>query len=157
FETLLSAALDAPETPVYRLPMQTAAERASWQAWNRSGKDYPRDRSVHSLFEAQVRRTPDDIAATDGHRELSYAELDAWANRAAHALREQGVGPDSVVGLHVGRSLEQVVGVLAILKAGGAYLPLEPEHPDARLAYMCNDSGVRTILSIGELAERCAG
>ncbi|SDW74222.1 non-ribosomal peptide synthetase, partial [Lysobacter enzymogenes] len=157
FETLLSAALDAPETPVYRLPMQTAAERGRWQAWNRSGKDYPRDRSVHSLFEAQVRRTPDDIAATDGQRELSYAELDAWANRAAHALREQGVGPDSVVGLHVGRSLEQVVGVLAILKAGGAYLPLEPEHPDARLAYMCSDSGVRTILSVGELAERCTG
>ncbi|MET4731307.1 amino acid adenylation domain-containing protein, partial [Lysobacter enzymogenes] len=66
------------------------------------------------------------------------------------------MGPDNVVGLHVGRSLEQVVGVLAILKAGGAYLPLEPEHPSARLAYMCSDSGVRTILSVGELAERCA-
>jgi non-ribosomal peptide synthetase component F len=102
------------------------------------------------LFEAQVQRTPDDIAASDGQRELSYAELDAWANRAAHALRAQGVGPDSVVGLHVGRSLEQVVGVLAILKSGGAYLPLEPEHPDVRLAYMCSDSSVRSILSVGD-------
>jgi len=156
FEVLLTAALATPASPVYQLPMLTTQDRARWQAWNRSAKDYPRDRCVHGLFEAQAQRTPQALAVTDGRRDVSYAELDAWANRAAQALRAQGVGPGSVVGLHVGRCLEQVVGVLAILKAGGAYLPLEPEHPDARLAYMCADSGVRQILGVRELAERGA-
>ncbi|UXI66226.1 non-ribosomal peptide synthetase [Tahibacter amnicola] len=156
YATLLSAALSAPASPVYQLPMQTAQDQSRWQAWNQTSKDYPRDRCVHELFDAQVQRTPQALAVTDGERNLCYADLDAWASRAAQALRAQGVGPGSVVGLHVGRSLEQVVGVLAILKAGGAYLPLEPEHPDARLSYMCQDSRVRCIVSVHALASRCA-
>ncbi|MGQ5242499.1 amino acid adenylation domain-containing protein, partial [Xanthomonas arboricola] len=154
YTTLLQAVLDAPATPVFALPMMHAQEHARWDAWNATARDYPRAQCVHALFQQQVQRTPQALALTDGTRELSYAALDAWSSRAAHALRAQGAGPGSVVGLHVARSLEQVVGVLAILKAGAAYLPLEPEHPDARLAYMCSDSAVSQVLTVDALAGR---
>jgi amino acid adenylation domain-containing protein len=154
YAALLEAVLDAPATPVFALPMMDAQEHARWDAWNATARDYPRERCVHALFRQQAQRTPQALAVTDGTRQLSYAALDAWSDRAAQALRAQGVGPGRVVGLHVGRSLEQVVGVLAILKAAGAYLPLEPDHPDARLAYMCSDSGVEQVLTVTALAER---
>ena len=154
FEALLSAALATPTAPAYGLPLLGDADWSRWQAWNRTTKAYPRASTVHALFEAQARRTPDALAVTDGERSWNYATLEARANRVAHALRTRGVGPGSVVGLHVARSLEQVLGVLAILKAGAAYLPLEPEHPDGRLAYMCKDSGVSQVLSMQALATR---
>jgi non-ribosomal peptide synthetase component F len=78
---------------------------------------------------------------------LSYAELDARANRLAWALRERGVGPQVRVGLALERSLEMVVGLLAILKAGGAYVPLDPEYPLDRLRYMIEDSRIGLLLS----------
>ena len=103
-----------------------AAERARLlEAWNDTATAYD-DRCVHTLFEAQVARTPDATAVVFEAEALTYAELDARANRVAHVLRTMGVGPDTLVGLHMPRSLELVVGALAIQKAGGAYVPLDP-------------------------------
>ena len=82
-----------------------------------------------------------------GATTLTYAQLDARANQLAHALREQGVGPDALVGLCIERSIEMVVGLLGILKAGAAYVPLDPEYPPERLAYMIEDSGIQLLLS----------
>ena len=96
--------------------------------------------TLPELFAAQVARTPDAVAVVFEEQSLSYGELDARANQLAHHLRALGVGPEVVVGLCVERSLEMVVGLLGILKAGGAYLPLDPDYPAERLAFMLADA-----------------
>ncbi|MBA1379346.1 non-ribosomal peptide synthetase, partial [Pseudomonas brassicacearum] len=115
--------------------------------WNATAQHYPLDRSVQALIEEQVRRTPDAPALVFGEQRLSYRELNARANRLAHRLIDQGVGPDVLVGIAVERSVEMVLGLLAILKAGGAYVPLDPEYPRDRLAYMFEDSGIGLLLT----------
>ncbi|WP_445570704.1 non-ribosomal peptide synthase/polyketide synthase [Pseudomonas sp. E102] len=115
--------------------------------WNATAQHYPLDRSVQSLIEEQVRRTPDAPALVFGEQRLTYRELNARANRLAHRLIDQGVGPDVLVGIAVERSVEMVLGLLAILKAGGAYVPLDPEYPRDRLAYMFDDSGIGLLLT----------
>ena len=94
-----------------------------------------------ALFEAQVARTPEAVALVCGEERLSYAALNARANRLAHQLIAQGVGPETLVGIALERSLEMVVALLAILKAGGAYVPLDPELPALRRDRLVTDAG----------------
>src|SRR3546814_2782719 len=101
--------------------------------------DYPRDCCIQDLIEQQVRRTPDAIAVEYEGEQLRFDQLNAAANRLAHHLRGLGVKPDDRVAVCVDRSLEMVVGLLAILKAGAAYVPLDPQYPAERLAYMHGD------------------
>src|SRR5262245_15043458 len=116
-----------------------------------------KDCCVHELFEAQARRTPAALAVTFGQSRLTYRQLDEQANTLAGQLGQLGVGPEVIVGLCVGRSLEMVVGLLGILKAGGAYLPLEPAYPQNRRAFMLEDSQARVLLTQQRLVERgCA-
>ena len=112
--------------------------------------------TLPALFAAQAARTPDAVAVVFEDRALSYAALDAHANRLASHLRSLGVGPDVLVGVCAERSVELVVGLLAVLKAGGAYVPLEPEHPAGRLAGMVEDAGLRVVLTQRALAPRLA-
>ena len=147
-ERLLAGALESPGTTVSRLPLMTAAER--WQVvveWNDTQADRSEDASLHGLFEAQARRTPAAVALVFEAAEVTYAELDARANRLAHALRRWGVGPGVRVGLCLERSFEMVVGVLGVLKAGGAYVPFEPSYPPERLAFMLADARVPVLLT----------
>jgi amino acid adenylation domain-containing protein len=102
---------------------------------------------LHQLFEAQVARTPQAPAVVFEGQVLTYAELDARANRLARHLARLGVGPDAIVGLRVERSLELVVGILGVLKAGGAYLPIDTSYPEERVAYMVADAGAKVVLS----------
>ena len=115
------------------------------------------DQCVHGLFEAQVRRAPQAIAARYGEDALSYGELNAMANRLAHHLRAQDVGPDVRVGLCVERSLDMLVAVLAVFKAGGAYVPLDPAYPRARLAHMLADSAPAVLLGHSRALALLAG
>jgi arthrofactin-type cyclic lipopeptide synthetase C len=117
--------------------------------WNRTEVAYPQERCIHELFEDQVRRTPDAVAVVFGDEQLSYAELNARANRLARHLRSLGVRPDARVAICVERSLEMVMGLLGVLKAGGAYVPLDPAYPAERLAYMLEDSGPVAVLTHG--------
>ncbi|GLU36611.1 amino acid adenylation domain-containing protein [Pseudomonas sp. NBRC 100443] len=152
WQNLLRAMIDEPQRAVGELPMLDAGEREMiLQQWNATAAEYPLQRGVHQLFEVQAERHPDVPALAFGEQRLSYAELNARANRLAHALIERGVGPDSLVGIAVERSIEMVVGLMAILKAGGAYVPLDPEYPAERLAYMLEDSGVKLLLSQSHL------
>ena len=114
--------------------------------WNETQHPATRDICVHDLFEEQVAKTPGALAVEFAGEQLTYAELNERANRLAHYLRRQGVGPETFVGIVVERSLEMVVGLLAILKAGGAYLPLDPEYPLERLGFMIEDAGLSLLL-----------
>ncbi|MCF4994542.1 amino acid adenylation domain-containing protein [Pseudomonas syringae] len=145
---LLSAMIADPDQRIGELAMLEADEQHTLvHTWNDTREVYPTGQCMHQLIEAQVSRTPEAPALTFAEQTLSYAQLDARANRLAHLLREQGVGPDSLVGICVERSLEMVVGLLAIHKAGGAYVPLDPEYPQDRLAYMVEDSGIQMLLT----------
>jgi non-ribosomal peptide synthetase component F len=114
---------------------------------NETAADYPRESCLQELFEAQVELRPEAVAVVFADRQLSYRKLNEQANQVAHYLREQGVGPDTLVGLCVERSLAMVVGLLGILKAGGAYVPLDPDYPAERLKYMISDSAPVLVLT----------
>ena len=106
------------------------------------------------MFEAQVRRAPSATALIFGHEQLSYAELNRKANRFAHHLIALGVGPEVLVGLCVDPFAWRCSSrLLAILKAGGAYLPLDPDYPRERLAYMLEDAAVAVLLTQRNLDE----
>jgi non-ribosomal peptide synthase protein (TIGR01720 family) len=151
---LLAAAAAAPDVALSRLELLDAAERVRIvEEWNATGRAVPAQ-SVVELFAAQARATPDAVAAVCGERRLSYAALDAHSNRLAHHLRGLGVGPETVVGLLVERSLELLIGLLGILKAGAAYLPLDPSYPAERLSFMVADAGCAVLLTQQGLGER---
>ncbi|MBD2977252.1 amino acid adenylation domain-containing protein, partial [Burkholderia pseudomallei] len=135
------------DMPVGMLPLLDEAERKQVvYEWNATERDYPIEQCIHQLFEAQVDRKPEAIALTFDGQRLSYAELNARANRLAHYLQGRGVGPDRLVALCAERGIEMVVGLLAILKAGGAYVPLDPSHPPERLRRMLDDTNPVAVL-----------
>ncbi len=116
--------------------------------WNQTAADYPRDRCIHQLFEAQAERTPDLPALRYEDECLTYQQLNEQANQLAHYLRSKGVQPDSLVGLCVDRSTAMMVAVLAILKAGGAYVPLSADQPKPRLTQQL--AGVAALVTEGK-------
>ena len=150
-ESLVEALDWVPNTPARSINVLPAAERHQVVVeWNATEADYPHDKCIHELFELQVARTPDAAAVVHEDRHLTYAELNAKANRLAHYLRGLGVKPDARVAICVERSFDMVVGLLAILKAGGAYVPLDPAYPVERLAFMLKDSEPLALLTGGQ-------
>ncbi|HEX2211108.1 MAG TPA: amino acid adenylation domain-containing protein [Longimicrobium sp.] len=124
-----------------------AEERARVVAMGLPRAACPAAGSLHGRFQAQARRTPDATALVHGGESLTYAELDARAERIARALRRRGVGPEVRVGLCLERSIDTVVALLAVLRAGGAYVPIDPAYPSDRIAYLLRDSGVALVLA----------
>ncbi|WP_037891690.1 AMP-binding protein, partial [Streptomyces sp. NRRL S-87] len=114
--------------------------------WNDTALALPA-RTFPELFEEQAARTPDAVAVVFGREELSYAELDARANRLARLLVARGVGPEHVVALALPRSAQLVVALLAVMKAGGAYLPLDTKYPADRTDYMLRDARPTLVLT----------
>jgi surfactin family lipopeptide synthetase A len=141
FLKLLAGIAANPDEKILSLPLLPEAERHQLVVeWNDTRMQYPRDRSVHQLFEAQAAKTPNAIAVVFGNRQLTYSELDRRANQLAHHLIKRGATPDSLIGICLERSLEMVVGLLGILKAGSAYVPLDPAYPRDRIAYMLENA-----------------
>ncbi len=154
FETLLSGMVSQPERRISELSLLSQFEQKQLLLdWNATAADYPAELSLHMLFEAQVKKTPDSAALAFAGRTLSYAELNAKANRLAHYLRAKGVGPDVLVGLCVERSPDMAIGMLGVLKAGGAYVPFDPHYPEQRIAYMLNDARIAVLLTQQRLVE----
>ncbi|HET7231440.1 MAG TPA: amino acid adenylation domain-containing protein, partial [Longimicrobium sp.] len=136
-----------------RLALAGPEERAQVVVeWNRTARPFPREACIHQLFQSQAERTPGAAALVWGEAEVTYRELDARANQLAHHLAGLGVGPESRVGLRLERSVENVVATLAVLKAGGCCVPVDTSYPAERMELMLADSGVRILLSDGELA-----
>ncbi|HEX8851948.1 MAG TPA: amino acid adenylation domain-containing protein, partial [Pyrinomonadaceae bacterium] len=126
-------------------------ERLILSDWNRTQAAYTQNLCLHQLFEQQAARTPDATALIFEDERISYAELNGRANRLAHHLRAQGVGPEVFVGLLLKRRTEMVVALLAVLKSGGAYLPLETTYPTDRLRFMLRDTGASILVTEEEL------
>ncbi len=145
--------LDNSSLPIAQLPILPETERAqTLQDWNNTSVAYDEITCVHQHFEAQVERTPDAPALVFENLSFSYSELNALANQVAHVLREMGIGPDTLVGLHVKRSPLLLIGALGILKAGGAYVPMDPAYPADRTALYLEDSGAKVVLTESALA-----
>src|SRR5206468_9338252 len=150
---LLERAAAEPDRPIGQLDILSPTERKQLLVeWNDTEQPLSAA-NLPSLFEAQVALAPEATALIFEQIQLSYAELNARANRLAHYLISQGVGPETVVAIALPRSIEMVVSLLAILKAGGAYLPLDPDYPPQRLDYMLGDARPACVLTIGALAE----
>jgi amino acid adenylation domain-containing protein len=155
WQRLLRAALSDPDLLVSQLPLLTEPERQQLLLeWNDTRAALPSEECLHQLIEAQVERTPEAIALVHGEERLDYQELNRRANRLAHYLRSQGVGPDQLVGVCLERSAEMVVALLGILKAGGAYLPLDPSHPAERVAFILDDARAGVVVTQQHFAER---
>ncbi|HAY3898245.1 TPA: amino acid adenylation domain-containing protein, partial [Escherichia coli] len=121
--------------------------------FNDTKVEYPKNKTIHELFEEQVEKTPDNIAGVFEDKKLTYRELNERANSLARVLRDKGVKADSIVGIMVERSLKMIVGIMGILKAGGAYLPIDPNYPKERIEYMLKDSESKILLSKNDLVE----
>ena len=157
-QTVLRSIAHDPLCPASRLPVLTEAEAHQILVeWNSTQVDYPRDTCIHELFEAQAAETPDAVALIFERQQLSYRELNHRANQLAHHLRALGVGPETLVGICMERSLEMVIGLLGILKSGGAYVPLDPTYPVERFAFMLEDAGVRILLTQEKLLALLVG
>jgi len=152
FETLLEAAVASPDTPIAELALLCPSERRQLLVeWNRTSAEYARSQCLRELFDSQVERTPDALALISGDSQMTYRELNHRANRLAHHLQALGVGPDVLVGLHLERSPELVVALLAVLKAGGAYVPLDPSYPQEWLSFVLGDAQAPLLISQSHL------
>lgn len=154
FKVLLEGIAANSHLSINDLPLLAEAEQHTLVKWNDTIKRYDdAGKSLHALFEAQVDRDPGAVALVFEEQELTYAELNARANRLAHYLRDCGVGPDVLVGVCADRSIEMVVGLYGILKAGGAYVPFDPQYPQERLQFMLEDAHVSVLLTQARLLD----
>jgi amino acid adenylation domain-containing protein len=151
FVRLLDAALDDPDRPVVSLSLLDDDERAQLLEGFAGPRVAYAGTPLHAQFAQQAARTPDAPAVVFRDEVLTYAELDARANRLARHLRARGAGPEVRVGICLERSPQTVVALLAVLKAGAAYLPLDPAYPADRLAYMLEDTGAPLLVTQSSL------
>jgi amino acid adenylation domain-containing protein len=157
---LLAAALASPAAPVSALDLLPAAERHQvTREWNDTATLPEPAVCLHQLFEAQAARTPEAVAlvSPDGRRRLSYRELDARADALARRLRALGVGPETLAGVLMDRTVELVVSLLAVLKAGGAYVPIDPAYPRQRVATLLANSRAAVLLTRRAFLAEVAG
>jgi amino acid adenylation domain-containing protein len=154
FTRLLDEMVANPDGRLAGLSLLTEPERVQLEAWNDTAADYAHKGPVHRLFEAQVKRTPDAIAVVSPTAQLTYQALNVRANRLARHLAARGVGPEVRVALCLSRSADLPVGVLGILKAGGVYVPIDPEHPQDRLAFILADGAAAVVVTETALRDR---
>jgi amino acid adenylation domain-containing protein len=147
FRTLLESAVASPEARISELALLSEAERRQvLEGWNGAETELP-EVTVASLFREQAKRTPEAVALVQGEERLTYAELDRRSGLLAGWLREQGVGPESKVGIALERTPDLVLAVLGVLRSGGAYVPLDPSHPRERLDLILEAARPQLVLT----------
>ena len=151
-EQLVAALENSPTRALRALDILPETERQQLVGWNDTARDYGQTARLHRLIEQQVARTADAVALEFEGQQLTFAQMNRRANQLARFLRQQGVGPNSLVGIAAERSLEMVLALLAVLKAGGAYVPLDPSYPTERLAHILEDARVSLVLAQAHLA-----
>ncbi len=148
YQRLLEVILSDPDQRVGELSLLTEEERQQILVeWNQTKEPYPQERCIHQLVEAQVKKTPDNVAAVFKGEALTYQELNRRANRMAWQLIDQGVGPNTVVGLLAERGHDFLTAILAVLKAGGAYLPIDPLYPAGRISQIVSNSQCPLVIT----------
>lgn len=148
FVNALSEIAESPLKKLGDISILSEAERQQLlYGFNDTDADYPRDKTIHRIFEEQAEKTPDNIALVFKDKKMTYRELNKKANQLAHTLREKGIGPDDIAGIIADRSFEMIIAILGVLKAGGAYMPIDPEYPDERKSYMLKNSGTKVLLT----------
>ncbi|MBN3895575.1 MAG: amino acid adenylation domain-containing protein [Nostoc sp. NOS(2021)] len=154
WQVLLEGVVTQPNQQISHLPILTEAERHQLLIeWNDTAINYPKYKCTHHLFEEQVKRTPNAIALVFENQQLTYQQLNRRANQLAHHLQKLGVKPEVAVGICLERSLDMLVALLAIFKAGGAYIPLDPNYPEERLAFMLEDSQLSLLLTTEKILQ----
>ncbi|HEX9935717.1 MAG TPA: amino acid adenylation domain-containing protein, partial [Longimicrobium sp.] len=152
YRRLLGALVAHPDAPISAPPAVDEAERRLVvETWNATAAPVP-VAPLHRLFEAQAARTPGAPALVFGAERLTYAELNARANRLARRLVALGVGPETIVALALERGVEMVIALLAVNKAGGAFLPVDPDYPAERRGWMLEDSAAPLVVTTSALA-----
>lgn len=155
FKYLLSEVIENSEKSISEIEFIPEEEKQKLlYDFNHTKVEYPKDKTIHELFEEQVDRFPDNVAVVFENESLTYKELDARVNQLAKFLRDKGVKPDSIAGIMIDRSMEMVISMLAVLKAGGAYLPLDPNYPAERISYILEDSFASILLTQKHLQGR---
>ena len=150
---VLEAVIEDADRAIGQVELLGAEERKQiLEDWNATGQKVP-EATLPELFEKQVEETPDAVAVVYEQSSLTYAELNCRANQLAHALIKEGIGPEDVVALAVPRSVEMIISLLGVLKAGAAYLPLDPEYPAERLAFLLSDAEPSCVVTTNTVAD----
>lgn len=144
---VLSAFVEHPQCAIQDIQLLSRAELQRLDEWGTNDRHYDHRGPVHEMFERQAVQRPDAIALICDEQQLTYTALNRKANQLAHYLVRQGITPETRIGIALERSVDMVVGLLGILKAGAVYVPLDPEYPQDRLAYMIEDSGIQLLLT----------
>jgi amino acid adenylation domain-containing protein len=158
FKRIITAAIETPGKPISEIEILSEKERKEILIdFNHTKTLYPKDKTVHQLFEEQTEQAPDHIAVImdqpgnkahrgNGHHAVTYKELNQRAGHLAIILREKGIKPGCIAGIMMERSIQSIAAMLAILKSGGAYLPLDRKSPGERVKYMLADSNVQVLV-----------
>ena len=151
YENILSNLSQKPGMQISHLPFLTANEQHKLlSVWNRTEAPYPKDKTIHQLFEEQAKNTPHKVAIIFEEQKLTYKEFNQKANQLAQYLCKNGVDPDKtdqLIGICMNRSLDMAISVLAVLKSGAAYIPLDPSYPTARIEYILKDAQPVIVLT----------
>jgi tyrocidine synthetase III len=148
FTNLLNAMIIDPLKKISEIEILSLAEKHQLlHEFNDTKAGYPKDKTLHQLFEEQVEKTPNNIAIVFQDEQISYSELSERSNSLALYLVNQGVLKEDYVGIHLDRSLELYIGILGVLKTGKAYIPIDVSMPESRIEYMIKDSNLKTILT----------
>ncbi len=148
YEVILQSIVENMDYPIGTMPILTPQDQQKLLIeWNNTKANYPENKTIHQLFEEQVKKTPDNIAVIFEEKQLTYRELNEQSNQLAYFLRKKGVKTETLVAICVDRSLVMIVGILGILKAGSAYVPIDPNYPKTRIQYLLEDTKAPLLLT----------